>query len=147
MTDEARAPDRHRLVFYDAGCGICTHVMRALARRDRHGRLTWISNQDRDGVPADVAPELLDRTILVVDEATGRRWTRSDAFYEAISALPGGRLVAWPLRVPGLRWLAGKLYDWVSRNRTDISVRLGLAACEVPRRGARSPLDRDGPSP
>jgi predicted DCC family thiol-disulfide oxidoreductase YuxK len=139
------APER--VVFYDAGCGVCTHVMRALARRDRRGRLTWISNQERASVPGDVPPELLDTTILVVDPATGRRWTRARACYEALAVLPWGRWVAWPLVVPGLSVLAGLFYDWFSRNRADISVRLGLAACEVPRREPRSPLDTGAPQP
>jgi predicted DCC family thiol-disulfide oxidoreductase YuxK len=138
---------RERVVFYDAGCGVCTHVMRALARRDRHGRLTWISNQERAAIPADVPPELLDTTILVIDTATGRRWTRARACYEALAALPRWRWIAWPLVVPGLRTLAGWFYDWFSRNRAAISVRLGLAACVVPRRPSRSPLDTDGPRP
>jgi predicted DCC family thiol-disulfide oxidoreductase YuxK len=138
VAHDARA--RQRTVFYDAGCGVCTQVMRALARRDRRGRLTWISNQERALIPADVAPELLERTILVVDEATGRRWTRSDGFYEIFAALPFGRLWAWPLLVPGLRTLAGWAYDAFAHHRTRISVRLGLTACEVPRRtGAPAP--------
>jgi len=138
---------RERVVFYDAGCGVCTHVMRALARRDREGRLTWISNQDRAEVPADVPPELLDQTILVVDRATGRRWTRAEACYQALAALRGWRWVAWVLVVPGVKTLAGWFYDWFSRNRADISVKLGLAACAVPRRTPLSALDTEGPPP
>jgi predicted DCC family thiol-disulfide oxidoreductase YuxK len=137
---------RARTVFYDAGCGICTQVMRALAVRDRHGRLTWVSNQERALVPPDVTPELLEQTILVVDESTGRRWTRSDGFYEIFAALPFGRLWAWVLLVPGLHALSGWCYDVFARNRTEISVKLGLAACEVPRRTpARSSLDTSAP--
>jgi predicted DCC family thiol-disulfide oxidoreductase YuxK len=136
-----------RTVIYDGGCGVCTHLMSGMARRDRLERLTWVSNRDTAALPPDVPPGLLDTTILVIDPATGRRWTRARACYEALAMLPFGRLYAWPLVVPGLSLLAGLFYDWFSRNRTDISVRLGLAACEVPRRTARSPLDTDGPSP
>jgi predicted DCC family thiol-disulfide oxidoreductase YuxK len=146
VSDDGPGP-RERVVIYDAGCGVCTHVMRALARRDRDARLTWISNQERAAIPADVTPELLEQTILVIDPATGRRWTRAEAMHQALVALSGWRWVAWILVVPGVRTLAGLFYDWFSRNRTDISVRLGLAACEVPRRTARSPLDTGGPSP
>jgi predicted DCC family thiol-disulfide oxidoreductase YuxK len=136
-----------RTVFYDAGCGVCTHVMRAMARRDRLDRLTWIPNSDTSAVPPDVPPALLDQTILVVDPSTGRRWTRARAMYEALAMLPFGRLYAWPLIVPGISWLAGLFYDWFSRNRADISVRLGLAACEIPRRAPPTPMDRSAPKP
>jgi predicted DCC family thiol-disulfide oxidoreductase YuxK len=131
---------RHRTIFYDASCGICTQVMRVLANRDRHEQLTWISNQETGLLPDGVTSELLERTILVMDSGTGRRWTRSDAFYEIFAALPFGRILAWPLLVPGLRTIAGWAYDAVARNRTRISVFLGLAACEIPRRAVRGPL-------
>ncbi len=125
---------KQRTVFYDAGCGVCTQIMLALARRDRFARLTWISNQERSMLPVDVTPDLLEQTIVVLDPATGRRWTRSDGFFEIFAALPCGRLYAWPLRIPGLRTIAGLFYDLFARHRTRISVRLGLTACELPRR-------------
>jgi len=31
--------------------------------------------------------------------------------------LPGWKVVAWLLLVPGIRWLAAKVYSWVARNR------------------------------
>jgi predicted DCC family thiol-disulfide oxidoreductase YuxK len=136
---------RRRTVFYDAGCGICFQVVRVLARLDVYRRLTWISNQDRAALPADVDPALLERTILVVDPARGRRWTRSDAFAQIFAALPLGRFWAWIFLVPGLRALAGRGYDLVARNRTTISTWLGLAACGLP--GAARPAAPVEPEP
>jgi hypothetical protein len=105
---------------------------------DVHRRLTWVSNLD-PALPADVPPELLERTILVVDPERKRRWTRSDAFAEIFGALPLGRLWAWPLLVPGLRQLAGVAYDAFARNRTSISTSFGLAACGIPVKKAATP--------
>ena len=133
---------RRRTAFYDASCGVCFQVVRVLARLDVHGRLTWVSNQDLTKLPKGVSPELLEGTILVVDERD-RRWTRSDAFAQMFAALPLGRLWAWPLLVPGVRQLAGAAYDAFARNRTEISTGLGLAACGIP--GARPP--RRAPEP
>ena len=129
---------RRRVVYYDAGCGVCFQIVRVLARLDVHRRLTWVSNQDVAALPAHIPPELLERTILVVDPERARRWTRSDAFAEIFGALPLGRLWAWPLRVPGLAALAGAAYDAFARNRTRISMALGFAACGVP--GAPPPV-------
>jgi predicted DCC family thiol-disulfide oxidoreductase YuxK len=137
------ARGRARTVFYDAGCGVCFQVVRVLARMDVHHRLTWVSNQDLAALPKGVPPELLERTILVVDPARDRRWTRSDAFAQIFAALPLGRLWAWPLLVPGLRQLAGFAYDAFARNRTAISTYFGLAACGIP--GAPPP--RRAPEP
>jgi predicted DCC family thiol-disulfide oxidoreductase YuxK len=136
---------RRRTVYYDAGCGVCFQIVRVLARLDVHRRLTWVSNQDRAALPADVPPELLERTILVIDRdrERDRRWTRSDAFAQIFGALPLGRLWAWLLLVPGLRQLAGAAYDLFARNRTAISTAFGLAACGVP--GAPPP--RRAPEP
>jgi predicted DCC family thiol-disulfide oxidoreductase YuxK len=123
---------RARSVFYDADCGVCTQVVRVLARMDVHRRLRWLSNRELAALPAGVDPLSLERTILVVDPLGDRRWTRSDAFAEIFGALPFGRWWAWPLRLPLVRSAAGWLYDLVARHRTAVSVWLGLAACGVP---------------
>jgi DCC1-like thiol-disulfide oxidoreductase len=85
-----------------------------------------------DPAPEGVTPELLARTMVVIDEQTGRRYTRADGFARVLSALPVGFLWAFPLRVPGLRALANLAYDAFARNRAAISFWLGLAACGVP---------------
>jgi predicted DCC family thiol-disulfide oxidoreductase YuxK len=141
------ARGRARVVYYDAGCGVCFQIVRVLARLDVHRRLTWISNLDRAALPADVPPELIERTILVVDPAGGERWTRADALAQIFGALPLGRLWAWPLLVPGLRALSARAYDAFARNRMAISSWLGLAACGVPGAApaARAALETETP--
>jgi predicted DCC family thiol-disulfide oxidoreductase YuxK len=137
---------RARTVFYDADCGVCWAVVRVLARLDVHGRLRWLPNSDEAELPGGIEPALLAQSILVVDPQRDRRWTRADAFAEILGALPLGRLWAWPMRLPGLRALAGFAYDGFARRRTAISTWLGLAACGVPSvpRGATVP-DRETP--
>ena len=123
---------RARTVFYDVDCGVCWSVVRMVARMDVHRRLRWVPNSDLGALPAGVDLELLDRTMLVLDPATDRRWTRAAAFAEIFAALPFGRLWAWPMRLPGIRTLADRAYDAFARNRTSISGWFGLAACGVP---------------
>jgi predicted DCC family thiol-disulfide oxidoreductase YuxK len=133
-----RRRGRARTVFYDVDCGICFFMARVVARMDVFGRMRFLSNRDPAALAqmqggAGVDPDMLDRTIVVVDsDNPTRRWTRSDAFVQIFGALPLGRLWAWPLRLPGLRQIAGVVYDWVARNRTTISAWLGLAACGMP---------------
>jgi len=143
---------RTRTVFYDGSCGVCYALVRVLARLDVHRRLRWVSNHDPAVWPAGVDPTLFDQTLVVVAAAEGAgvssgargHWTRSDACAEVLMALPLGRLWAWPLRLPGVRGLAGLAYDWFARRRTRISVWFGLSACGLPgaRRRSAPPAER-----
>jgi predicted DCC family thiol-disulfide oxidoreductase YuxK len=123
---------RTRTVFYDVDCGVCYALVRVLARLDVHRRLRLLPNTDTDQLPAGIDPALVDRTIVVLDEARGRHWTRAAAMAQILAALPFGRLWVWPLWLPGVRELAGRAYDLFARNRTRVSVWLGLAACGMP---------------
>jgi predicted DCC family thiol-disulfide oxidoreductase YuxK len=124
---------RARKVLFDADCGICTYLCRVVQRLDRCHRLTFIANQDREHFPASIAPELLERTVVVLLPDGG--WvTEARAVFEVLRALPFG-VLAWWLRVPGVAGLANVLYRLVSRNRTRISVSLGLTACAVRAKG------------
>lgn len=122
---------KERTVYFDASCGICFQTMRALARMDAFQRLRFVPNTDADRLPAGVTAELVEQTI-VVEEADGTLRTRADAFAAIFRSFPGGGLVALPLSLPGLRALAGRIYDRVARNRQRISLSLGLAACGLP---------------
>jgi len=123
---------RARQVFYDADCGFCYLCVRVLARLDVHRRLRLLPNTRVDALPAGFDVAALERYVLVVDPARDRRWTRGDAVAEALAALPLGRLWSWPLRLPGIRQLMNVAYDVVARNRTRLSLWLGLSGCRVP---------------
>jgi predicted DCC family thiol-disulfide oxidoreductase YuxK len=132
----ARRPGT-RIVIFDGDCGVCFQIVRALARLDTAGRLRLIASEavirgHADVAPYDLSGELLAQTIVVVDPLTGRRWLRAAGFAEIAAFLPLGALVAWPLRLPGLRRLAASAYDAFAARRTEISIALGLAACGVP---------------
>jgi predicted DCC family thiol-disulfide oxidoreductase YuxK len=132
----ARIADRSRrrlTLYFDGECGVCFQIARVLARLDVLQRIRFVSSAEvpADARNSDLLPELLDRTIVVVDE-TGRRTTRADAFAQLLRALPLGLLWSWPLRVPGLRSLANVGYDLFARRRRTISYWLGFAACGIP---------------
>ncbi|MEO8906391.1 MAG: DUF393 domain-containing protein [Polyangiaceae bacterium] len=121
---------RARTVLFDADCGICTYLCRLAQRVDRSRRLTFIANQDRERFSESIGADLLERTVVVV-LPDGSWVTEGRAVFEALSALPFGILFVWWLRVPGLARVGNALYRLVSRNRTRISVSLGLTACAV----------------
>jgi predicted DCC family thiol-disulfide oxidoreductase YuxK len=136
---------RRLAVYFDAGCGVCFQLARVLARMDLLGRLRFISNADAEGLPATVTPELLEKTIVVIDEGSGRLTTRADGMATILRELPAGLLWSLPLRLPGLHQLANRAYDAFARRRQTISVGLGLAACGIP--GAPSPARAPEPEP
>jgi predicted DCC family thiol-disulfide oxidoreductase YuxK len=105
---------------------------------DTLGRLRFLSNRDATALAPGVEPAVPQQSLLVVDPERGRRWTGAMACVEVAAALPLGRLWVWPLRLPGIRHLAGFVYDRFARNRTRISSWLGLPACGIP--GARPQL-------
>lgn len=122
---------KERTIYFDASCGICFQTMRVLARMDRFERLRFVPNTEIEKLPKGVSPELVERTI-VVEEPDGKLLTRAEAFAAIFRSLPGGALVWIPLALPGIRSLAGWIYDRVAQNRQRISLSLGLAACGLP---------------
>ena len=126
----ARRRDRRLTVYFDAGCGVCFQLARVLARLDRLERLRFVSSLDAGARPKGVTSDLLERTIAVVDDADGTVATRADGMARILAALPAGFICSLPLRLPGLRQLANQADDAFARRREDISVGLGLAACE-----------------
>jgi predicted DCC family thiol-disulfide oxidoreductase YuxK len=123
---------RRLVAYFDAGCGACFQIARVIARLDVLGRVRFVSSAEIGPDVDGLSPELLGRTMVVVDEATGRRSTRADGVAQILRALPLGWLWSLPLRLPGLRALANLAYDAFSRRRQTISGWLGLAACGVP---------------
>ena len=97
----AQRRKRRLAAYFDAGCGVCFQIVRVWARLDRLGRITFRSSADlasptpetdADGGSGrrGVTPELLARTLVVVDEVTGKTYTRADAVAQVLRALPGG---------------------------------------------------------
>lgn len=120
------------LVIYDADCGICFQICRVLRRLDLRRQLRFVGNHERDAIPENLTPELLERTVVVVDERE-RQFERERAVSVVLGALPLWSFgLGLLLRVPGIAQLARRAYDMVAENRHRISARLGLGHCGVP---------------
>lgn len=130
-----------RTVVFDDDCGVCFYLCRVLKRLDLLGLLEFVGNTQRERLPADLAPDLLERTVVVID-AQGRRFTHERAVSEVLYALPLGFLLGFWLRIPGLSALARKGYEAFAAARTTISIKLGLAACGVPAAPGVAPLSQ-----
>jgi predicted DCC family thiol-disulfide oxidoreductase YuxK len=131
-----RRRGRQRLVYFDAESGICFEIARVLVRLDGFERLRFVAC---DG-PSDPAPgitrDMLARTIVVVDPASGRTWTRQDACAQILAALPGGSPLAWLIGMPGIHVIVGWAYDAFVARRARLSEWLGLAVHGASGRGS-----------
>lgn len=133
---------RPRTVFYDGSCGVCFQVARVLLRMDVLERLTFVDNSRTELLPEGITPEIVERTVVVVDDR-GRITMKSAAFVAIFRSIPLGTLFAWPLAIPGLRTIADRAYDRFAENRHKVSVCLGYAACGLPMRDA--PVETEPP--
>jgi antitoxin component YwqK of YwqJK toxin-antitoxin module/predicted DCC family thiol-disulfide oxidoreductase YuxK len=121
-------------VYYDDGCGICTRTCEVLAACDRFGRLTFVGSSDRQAYRHAIPEGLVENTVVVFDDRTGRMYTKSRATAKALRALPlPYHLLAW-FALPGLHYLSDLAYDAFARNRHRVSQWLGLTMCRVPGR-------------
>jgi predicted DCC family thiol-disulfide oxidoreductase YuxK len=96
-----------------------------LLRRNASGKL------ERVAVPAVVTRELVDQTVVVVDEHE-KVFTRSAAVAEIFAALPFGGFVAAIIRLPGVSALMNASYDAFAKRRFAVSALLGMSECGIP---------------
>jgi predicted DCC family thiol-disulfide oxidoreductase YuxK len=85
---------------------------------DHGGRIDLIDLHDA-GVPQrfpQVNLEEAMRWMQAVDRS-GRVYSGAEAWARIGLTLPGWKLVAWMLLVPGIHFLAQRIYGWIARNR------------------------------
>jgi len=105
-------------VLFDGSCNLC----RASAERARHSdsahRIEFLDLNDPTALQRfpQVDREQALRWMQAVN-AKGEVFSGGDAWARIGALLPGWKLVAWILQVPGIRWVAGKVYSWIARNR------------------------------
>ena len=118
-------------VLYDADCGLCTHVARALARLDTSRRLELVSLQTADLPDMPPRTELLDALRAV--DASGHWSVGAAAGVEIAKRVP----LLWPLsaaaKLPFAMPILDLYYHLVADNRQSLSRLLGLNVCRVRR--------------
>lgn len=105
-------------VLYDGACGLCRASAARVRRIDSRGRVELLDLHD-PAVPArfpQIDREEAMRLMQAVDPA-GRVYSGVDGWARIGLTLPGWKLVAWVLLVPGIHFLAQRVYGWVARNR------------------------------
>lgn len=113
-------------VIYDGECGFCRRSMEVLRKLDQEGVLELVESQT-PGVQERfpwIGPEAYARAIQLVEP--GGHTTEGAAAVERLcSIIPAGRRIGWLYRVPFARPMADRVYAWISRNRTTVTLDCG----------------------
>jgi predicted DCC family thiol-disulfide oxidoreductase YuxK len=114
-------------ILYDGNCGLCRASVARLRRMDPEQHVETLDLHD----PAVVArfPQVHAEEAMRLMQAVdlgGRVYSGVDAWARIGLTLPGWKLVAWLLLVPGIHFLAQRVYGWIARNR----YRWNREACE-----------------
>lgn len=114
-------------LIYDRDCELCCWAQGIVARLDHRRSIQYLAFQDpqfedhfpnlsrddpRGGWPHGEAPEAM----LFIDHR-GEVQQGMDAFRKLLPNLTGGRILAVAFYLPGVPWLAARLYGWLARNR------------------------------
>jgi predicted DCC family thiol-disulfide oxidoreductase YuxK len=105
-------------VLFDGSCSLCRASVLRARRFDRHHRIEFLDLHDPQAAERfpQVNRDEAMRLMQAVD-SSGHVFGGVDAWALIGRSLPGWSLVAWLLRVPGIHWLATKIYAWIARNR------------------------------
>jgi predicted DCC family thiol-disulfide oxidoreductase YuxK len=114
--EETYAPD---MLFYDGYCGLCHRTVQFVLREDREGkafRFAPLQGETfKKSISSTVRETLPDS--VVVRDADGNLYVRSEAFLRILRRLGGGwKVLAAVLRVVP-RGLRDVVYDFVARLR------------------------------
>jgi len=105
-------------VLYDGACGLCRASVARVRRMDPRERIELVDLHDAS--VASRFPQInfdeAMRWMQAIDR-NGRVYFGVDAWARIGLALPGWKLFAWVLLVPGVHLLARHFYAWVARNR------------------------------
>jgi len=105
-------------VLFDGHCGLCRASVNRLKRLDRCSRIEVLDLHDPSAQSRfpQINREEAMRWMQAVDPR-GRIYSGVDAWARIGLTLPGWKLIAWLLLVPGVHFIARKIYEWVARNR------------------------------
>jgi predicted DCC family thiol-disulfide oxidoreductase YuxK len=105
-------------VLFDGGCNLCRGSAERVKLFDTAQRIEFLDLHDPSAQQRfpQVDREEAMRWMLAID-SDGSVFSGSDAWARIGMLLPGWKFLAWILLVPGIRWVAGKFYAWIARNR------------------------------
>jgi predicted DCC family thiol-disulfide oxidoreductase YuxK len=114
-------------VLYDAGCGLCSHLVQWMAQQPSSYDLRFVaagSEEARRLFPEFHSPARPEELVVISGE--GAVYRGDAAFIVCLYALHSYRALAVRLAQPGFRPLARRVFGMLSTNRVRLSELLGL---------------------
>jgi predicted DCC family thiol-disulfide oxidoreductase YuxK len=105
-------------VLYDGNCGLCRASAARVRKIDPQGRIELLDLHDP--TLASRFPQVnFDEAMRLMQavDGGGRVYSGVDAWARIGKALPGWKFLAWVLLVPGIHFVAQRVYAWIARNR------------------------------
>jgi predicted DCC family thiol-disulfide oxidoreductase YuxK len=105
-------------ILFDGHCALCRASAARVRRFDSGGRIELLDLHDPSVSEryAKIDREEAMKWMVAVNPQ-GRAYKGADAWARVGILLPGWNLLAWILLVPGIHWLATRIYAWIARNR------------------------------
>lgn len=119
------------LLIFDGDCGICTYSSELVQRHSDVLQVKPFQILNLTELHPELNEDKTSKSLYLLTK-DGKLYNRSKGVFETMKRMKGfykplGYLLSNPIVV----FLTNPLYDWVARNRTNISVRLGLNACNI----------------
>jgi predicted DCC family thiol-disulfide oxidoreductase YuxK len=121
------------VLLYDGDCTFCRRWVRRLRRADREGRIVLLPAAEQARVPGlpPFDPAALQRAMhLILPDGTVLTGAR--AAPAILRLLPRGKAIAWLLAMPGVRWVADRIYGWIAARRHRFGCGPGRCGSEPP---------------
>lgn len=115
--------DNRLIIIYDGHCVLCTRTVARLMKLRTTVDIESIPLQDERTftiLPDGYDHILLDKEIHVIDMSSGRIIRGADAIVYIMTKLPSLRYVSMMYRIPGMKWLASRIYQWIAKRRYDL---------------------------
>ena len=116
--DSFRSETGRPALIYDANCALCEATKKFLARWDTGHSILYLHFQESKAqalLPFLAGMDHLEAMYFLDD--TGKSWKGIEAAREILRFLPFGPPLAWLFYLPGVPYLADRLYTWIARNR------------------------------
>lgn len=121
------------LLIFDGDCGICTYSSELVQKNSASQTLEVKPFQVLN--LSELHPSLNeDKTSksLYLLTSEGKLYNRSKGVFEIMKRMKGFyKPFGYILSNPIIVFLANPIYDWVAKNRTKISIKFGLNACNI----------------
>jgi predicted DCC family thiol-disulfide oxidoreductase YuxK len=105
-------------VLFDGQCALCRASAARVRRLDSRKSIDLLDLHEPSALQRfpQVDREEAMKWMVAVDPE-GHTYKGADAWARIGLLLPGWNLLAWILLVPGIHWLARKIYAWIAANR------------------------------